>query len=425
MDAPTTIEVLERMRRGEPLTGSEVDAVVRAWDNGSAGDAQMGAWCMAVARQGLEVEGAVALGRALIASGERLDLARFGPVVDLQSVGGVGDSSLLVAAPIAASLGVRVAGLHGPGLGVMGGTLDLLDSVPGVQTSFDLSEIVRLVRDEPVVLGDVHDRICPAERRLWGIRLSTGTGDVIELALAATVARALAFGAPSIVVHIPVGMGNPASDGVRARHGEQIAHAFAAPFGRNIRVVTSEAPTPLSNAVGPLLEVRQASAVLRGEGPDALREAAILIAGAAAELAGIASAGDGPQRAREALANGSALAAAKRWITSQGGDGETLADTRSGGGTPILLDIPAERDGVLSAINAVQVGEAARWVGAGRMHPTQFVDHATGIGLPVTVGMHVSEGDALAWVHARDEALGDRAVQMLTSAFVVADAPDA
>ena len=407
------------------MTPTDVDALVQAWDNGSTGDGQMGAWCMAASLQGLTVESAVALGRVLIASGDRLDLSQFGPVVDIQSVGGIGDCSVLVAAPIAVSLGVRVAGLHGPGLGLLGGTLDLLDAIPGVETSFDLAEMVRRVRDESLVLGDAHDRICPAERRLWGLRLSTGTADVVELGVAATMARALSFGAPSVVMHIPVGPGNVAVDARQARHAELIASALAEPFGRAIRVVTTACSVPLAGAVGPLLEVRQASAVLRGEGPDALRDAAIALAGAAAELAGIAPVGQGSFRAREALANGSALAAATAWITAQGGGDDVFADTRTGGGTPVLLDVAATQDGVLTSISSPRVAAAARWVGAGRMHPTQYVDHATGVGLPVPVGAHVREGDAIAWVHARDEALAARAVAMLTPAFVIGDAPRA
>ena len=410
------LELLERTRRGQPIDGASIDAFVESWLDGSVGDPQMAAWCMAVCINGLDMDATQALTRAMIASGDRLELGKFGPTGDKHSTGGVGDAITLVVAPLAAALGVKIAKMSGRGLGHTGGTIDKLESIPGMRVALELPEFVRQLRDVGIVVVGATEQFVPADKRLYALRDQTATVQSPALIASSIMSKKIAGGAQAIVLDVKVGSGAFFPDVDAAREAAKIMVALGAPWGRDVRYILSRMDEPLGRMVGNALEIVGAAEVLAGGGADDLRELSIRIAGTLGEAAGVVPAGEGLAAATDALLSGEALRVAERWVAAQGGDPAVWTDRSRLPEAPIVLTVTAAADGYLTVLDAREVGEAARWLGAGRLHPSQEVDPAVGIELNVGVGSAVTRGEPIALVHCRDEQLGERAVQMVQEA---------
>jgi pyrimidine-nucleoside phosphorylase/thymidine phosphorylase len=417
------LELLERTRRGEPVDGESIGEFIRSWLDGGVGDAQVAAWAMAVCINGIDLAATHALTAAMVASGDRLELDKFGPTGDKHSTGGVGDAITLVVAPLAAALGVKVAKMSGRGLGHTGGTLDKLEAIPGMRVDLDLTAFVRQLRDVGLVVIGASERLVPADKRLYALRDQTGTVQSPALIASSIMSKKIAGGAKAIVLDIKVGSGAFFPDVESAREAARIMVALGEPWGRTVRYVISRMDEPLGHMVGNALEVRGAAEVLRGGGADDLRELAIRVAGVLGEAAGVVPAGEGPAAAADALGSGAALAVAERWVAAQGGDPAVWTDDRRLPAAPFTIEVPAAADGWVHRLDAREVGEAARWLGAGRLHPSQHVDPAVGVELRAKVGEAVSSGEPVAIVHCRDMALGERAVEMVAQACGIGDGP--
>jgi pyrimidine-nucleoside phosphorylase len=414
MAAPLApVEVIERSRRGEVVDRESVDAFVRSWLDGTADDAQMSAWCMAACLRGMPPEHVEALARALLASGDRLELASLGPTGDLASTGGVGDTTALVAAPLAASLGVRVAAMPGRGLAHTGGTLDKLEAIPGFRGDLPLARFVRQVKEVGIAAIARSARLAPGDARLSALRDATGTVPAGGLIAASVMSGAIAGGAGAVALDVKAGAGGLFPDEAAARGAAELMAALAEPWGRRVRWTVSSMAQPLGRCVGNALEVGEAGEVLRGGGAPDLRELATRQAAALAEAAGVVPEGEGAARAAEALRSGAALEAAERWVEAQDGDPAVWTDPAALPLAPVRDEVPARDGGWIAAIDARGVGEAARWLGAGRLHADQSVDPVAGVELIAKVGAQVAAGQPLAVVHARDDWAAERGAGML------------
>jgi pyrimidine-nucleoside phosphorylase/thymidine phosphorylase len=416
------LELLENLRRGDPIDPSSVDAFVRSWSDGAIGDPQMAAWCMGVCIRGLDMACTQALTRAMIASGDRLELGKFGVTGDKHSTGGVGDATTLIVAPLAASLGVKIAKMSGRGLGHTGGTIDKLESIPGFTTNLDLTAFVRQLRDVGLVVVGANERLVPADKRLYALRDQTGTVQSPPLIASSIMSKKIAGGAQAIVLDVKVGDGAFFPTVEAAREAARIMVALGEPWGRTVRYIISQMDQPLGTMVGNALEIRGAAEVLNGGGASDLREIAVHAAGSLAEAAGVVGRGEGLAAATEHLGDGSAKAMAERWVEAQGGNPAVWSDDAILPQAPETVDVLAPRDGYVARLAAREVGEAARWLGAGRLHPDQIIDPGVGVELHVKIGDSVSQGEPMATLHVRDEAMAQRAVQMITDAYVIGDA---
>lgn len=420
MAAPLApVELIERSRRAEPVDAESVEAFVRAWLDGTASDALMAAWAMVACLRGLGAEQAGGLARALVASGDRLELASLGPIGDPQTTGGVGDTTPLVAAPLAASLGVRIASLGGRSLAHTGGAVNKLEAIPGFRSDLGLAGFVRQVRDVGIAMVADDPRLVPGDRRLRGLRDATGTAVSGGLVAASVMSSAIAGGAAAIHVNVKAGSGGLVGDADEARATAALMAGIAAEWGRTLRWSVSDADRPLGRCVGNALEVGEAGAVLRGEGPDDLRELAEAAAGDLAEAAGVVPEGEGRERAATALRQGDALAMAERWVESQEGDPAVWTDPGALPSAPVRIDVGAPGDGWVEEIAARGIGEVARWLGVGRLHADQSIDPVVGIELLVAPGDRVGAGDPMAVIHARDGWAGERARDMAAPSFRV------
>jgi pyrimidine-nucleoside phosphorylase len=412
-------ELIQRKRDGEQLPDEQLAALVLGYARGEVPDYQMAAFCMAVYFRGLTPRETYVLTEAMIRSGETIDMgAALGrKVLDKHSTGGVGDKTSLAVAPILAACGVPLGKMSGRGLGHTGGTLDKLESIPGFRTELTLDEYIAQVRDVGVaIIGQTGDLV-PADKLLYGLRDVTATVDQMSLIAASIMSKKLAAGAQAIVLDVKVGNGAFMKTVDDARRLAETMNALGREAGREIVCLLTDMDQPLGAAVGNSLEVREALDTVRGRGPADFTE---LVLDACAKLLAFSDLGideaEGRRRAQEAVSDGSAEAAWRRWIEAQGGTSDESALPVA----PVVREVRAPHDGYVHDLVAIDVGVAAVHLGAGRRTKEDAVDHAVGVVCHAKRGTEVSAGDVLAEVHARTDQGADEAVAEVLAAYTIA-----
>ncbi|HXF98912.1 MAG TPA: thymidine phosphorylase [Gaiellaceae bacterium] len=415
-------DLIERKRNGEELPPEEIAELVLAYARGEVPDYQMAAWCMAVYFRGLTGRETYALTDAMIRSGETLDLgAALGRrVVDKHSTGGVGDKTSLAVGPVVAACGVPFGKMSGRGLGHTGGTLDKLESIPGFRVELSAEEFVAQVREVGLaIVGQTADLV-PADRKLYALRDVTATVDIVPLIASSIMSKKLAAGADAIVLDVKVGDGafmKTLEDATIL--AEQMAD-LGRRAGREVVCLLTDMDQPLGRAVGNALEVREALETIRGRGPEDFVQ---LVLEASARLLALSDLGvdveEGRRRAEGAIADGSALAAYERWVRAQGGDPDPAALPRA----PVVREVEAPREGIVTRLRAHAIGVAALELGGGRRTKEEPIDHAVGIVCRAKRGAKVARGEPLADVHARDGAAAERAAQAVLAAYELGDEP--
>lgn len=407
---------LIRVKRDNPrpLTDQEIHWLFGAYARGDVADEQMAALLMAVCFNGLDGAELRAWTAEMIASGERLDLSGIGrPTVDKHSTGGVGDKVSLVLAPLVASCGAAVPMLSGRGLGHTGGTLDKLESIPGLRTGLGNAELLAALRAAGAVITAAGSDLAPADRRLYALRDVTGTVESIPLIASSIMSKKIAEGTGALVLDVKTGSGAFMPDPGRALLLARTMVALGEEHGVRTRALITRMDTPLGRAVGNALEVAEAVAALRGEGPADLMEVTFALAGHMLELAGLDA------DPREAVASGRALDAFNRMVRAQGGDPDAplpRAAHRQGA-------LPAPASGWVSRLDARAVGVAAWRLGAGRARKEDSVSRTAGIRCLAKPGDYVQRGDPVLELHADDPARFAAAVEALDGALAVTGDP--
>ncbi len=413
-------ELIRRKRDGEKLTAEEIAELVLGYARGEVPDYQMAAFCMAVYFRGLSSAETFALTDAMISSGETIDLgAALGrKVVDKHSTGGVGDKTSLAVGPIVAACGVPFGKMSGRGLGHTGGTLDKLESIPGFRVELSTEEFVAQVRKVGLAIIGQSADLVPADKRLYALRDVTATVDNISLIAASIMSKKIAAGADAIVLDVKVGDGAFMKSLPDARALAETMLELGRRAGREVVCLLTDMDQPLGRAVGNALEVREALATIRGEGPPDFSE---LVVAASARLLALSDLGvdeaGGRGRAQRAIADGSAAAAYERWIRAQGGDPDESALPA----TPVVRTVAAERSGYVARLGAIRIGLAALELGAGRRTKDDPIDHAVGVVCLRKRGDRVARGEPLAEIHARDEAAAATAAAEVLAAYEFAD----
>jgi pyrimidine-nucleoside phosphorylase len=418
------VELIERKRDGDELDPASLRELVLAYARDEVPDYQMAAFCMAVFFRGMTGAETHALTDAMVASGETIDLSALGRrVVDKHSTGGVGDKVSIALGPVVAACGVPFAKMSGRGLGHTGGTLDKLESIPGFDIELTQEEFLRQVSEVGMaIIGQTADLV-PADKRLYALRDVTGTVDSIPLIASSIMSKKIAAGADAIVLDVKVGDGAFMKTIDRARELARTMVDLGRRAGREVVCELTDMDQPLGHAVGNALEIREAVATLRGEGPPEVTE---LVLGAAAHLLALSDLGvdhaDARQRAEGAVDSGEALAAYERWIRAQGGDPSPDVLPSA----PVVRKVEAPTAGHVSAIAATRVGLAALRLGAGRARKEDAIDHAVGVVCVAKRGDAVSAGSTLAEVHAADSLSADAAVAEVAACYrIAAEAPEA
>jgi pyrimidine-nucleoside phosphorylase len=415
-------ELIERKRDGGELSAEEMRSLLLGYARDEIPDYQLAAFLMAVFFRGLTSGETYAMTDALIRSGETIDLARAlgRKVVDKHSTGGVGDKTSIAVAPIVAACGVPFGKMSGRGLGHTGGTLDKLESIPGFRVELSVDELVAQVRDVGLAIVGATADIVPADKRLYALRDVTATVDNYSLIAASIMSKKIAAGAEAIVLDVKVGDGAFMKSPAEAQTLAETMIELGGRAGREVIAILSAMDQPLGRAVGNALEIREAAATLRGDGPPDFVE---LVVAASAELLAVSDLGIDRDEARglaeAAIADGTASAAYERWIRAQGGDPEERVLPVA----PVVREVPAPRAGHVESLGAVAVGVAALELGAGRRTKDDSIDHAVGVVLNKKRGDAVGAGEPLAEVHARDEESAAGAAAAVAGAYSIGDEP--
>ena len=419
-------DLIQKKKNGEVLTPAELEFLVRGYTDGTIPDYQMSAFAMAVYFQSMTPAETAALTDAMARSGDTVDLSCFGDLsVDKHSTGGVGDKTTLIVAPLAASLGCKVAKMSGRGLGHTGGTVDKLESIPGYKTTLTGEEFLSQVTDIGVAVIGQSGNLAPADKKLYALRDVTATVDSIPLIASSIMSKKLAAGSHSIVLDVKFGSGAFMKTEEDAAALARAMVDIGTECGRNVTAVLTNMDIPLGCGIGNALEVAEAMQVLRGEGPDDLRRVSLVLAAHMVSLSLGITVDEAMVRVEDALDNGRAWNTFCRWITAQGGDPLVCEDPSRMKQSSLIREVRAPRSGYIIHMNTEKIGEAAVVLGAGRVRKEDDIDPAAGLRILKKTGDLVHEGDALAILHTeREDAFEDGAVRYLEAIEFGESAPD-
>jgi pyrimidine-nucleoside phosphorylase len=406
------------------LSADEIRELVLGYASGAVADHVAAAFLMAAFINGLSDDETSEMTRAMVDSGVTLPLRAVGrPKVDKHSTGGVSDGVTLVFAPLAASLGLAVAKLSGRGLGHTGGTLDKLESIPGFRVELSGEELERQVEAVGCAVAAQSKDLVPADGALYALRDATATVPSIPLIAASVMSKKLAVHTDLILLDVKAGSGAFMKTPEAARDLAEACTRLAGSWGRPCRAAVTDMSQPLGRAVGNALEVAEAVSVLRGEGGGRLRELSVIFATRAQELLLRVPQEEARDRAVTALDRGAAASSLQAMVDAQGGDPAVVEEPgRVLPKAPVQVEVKA-REGYLGPMDAEALGRVAVTLGAGRTRKGQPVDPAVGFEFYPKVGDRIDQGEPIAVVHARDEAGGQHAAQLILRAISITDDP--
>lgn len=417
------IDFIEKKRDGGRHSKAEFDELVRGVMDGSVPDYQTAAWLMAVYFRGLDGDELAHYTDALAKSGETYSFPPEMRVVDKHSTGGVGDKTTLVLLPLAASCGARVSKLSGPGLGFTGGTVDKLESIPGMRVHLEPDEFLSNMKKIGCAISGHSRLLAPAEGKFYALRDVTATVSMVQLIAASIVSKKLVGGASSFVFDVKYGNGAFMQTEDNARELARELVGLSKKFSRKSVAAITNMEQPLGEWVGNAAEVYEAIEVLSGRGPADTRELCVSLCGLMLAAAGIAEDGEkGAALAQKALDDGRAFAKFGEIITAQGGDAEILK-------RPLeilprakkIFEIKSAGDGVISQLRARPIGEALRALGGGRMKLDGKVAPSAAIRLKAKIGDAVHKGDTVIEIHYNDEAKLAEALKYLDGCWKVSE----
>jgi pyrimidine-nucleoside phosphorylase len=399
------VEIIEKKRLGQALTSAEIDFFIEGYTKGRIPDYQASALLMAIVFQGMNTAEIVALTKAMMYSGEIVDLSEIAGIkVDKHSTGGVGDKTSLVIGPLVASLGAKLAKMSGRGLGHTGGTLDKLESIPGLSIDIEIPRFTKQVNEIGLAIIGQTGQLVPADKKLYALRDVTATVQSMPLISSSIMSKKLASGSDTILLDVKFGSGAFMKTIAEARTLAQTMVAIGRGLNRDTRAMLTDMDQPLGRAVGNILEVKEAIATLNGGGPADFRElclTAVAIMLVQAKL--VPSLEEGKKRAEANLQNGKALAKFKAMVQAQGGQVEYIDHPERFAQAQHLVPVLAQDRGYVVHIDSYAIGVAGMELGAGRATKDDAIDYTAGIIIGKKVGDRVEIGEVLAELHTNLE----------------------
>ncbi|MDU3103811.1 MAG: pyrimidine-nucleoside phosphorylase [Staphylococcus epidermidis] len=403
------IDIIEKKRDGKSLTKEEIEFFVNGYTHEEVPDYQASSLAMAIFFQDMNDEERAALTMSMVNSGERIDLSDINGIkVDKHSTGGVGDTTTLVLAPLVAAVGVPVAKMSGRGLGHTGGTIDKLESVKGFNVEISEKDFIKLVNDNQVAVIGQSGNLTPADKKLYALRDVTGTVNSIPLIASSIMSKKIAAGADAIVLDVKTGSGAFMKT---LDDAEALAHAMVRignNVGRNTMAIISDMSQPLGNAIGNALELKEAIATLKGNGPKDLTELVLTLGSQMVVLAEQATSLDeARQMLIDAIKTGKALNKFKTFLSNQGGDDSIVDSPEKLPSAKYQVEFKAKKDGFITEIIANEIGVASMMLGAGRQTKEDVIDLGVGIVLNKKVGEHVEKGENILTIHTNTKEIDD------------------
>lgn len=410
--------IMQKRNKGI-LQKDDIYEMIDLYTKGEIPDYQMSALMMAIWFNGMNEEETLNLTLAMAKSGDMLDLTKIqGIKVDKHSTGGVGDKTTLALTPIVSCLGVPVAKMSGRGLGHTGGTIDKLESFPGFHTDISLDTFFNNVnKNHLAIMGQTKD-LAPADKKLYALRDVTATVDNMSLIASSIMSKKLAAGADAIVLDVKTGSGAfmKTYEDSMALAKEMVRIGVGA--GRKMTAVISDMDQPLGNAVGNILEVKEAIDTLNGKGPKDFVELCKTLASEMLILAEVAKDKETAEKLfDEAISSGKALDKLAQLIESQGGDSSYVYHPEKFESTSIVKTITSPKTGYVESINCSEIGICSLILGGGRETKEDVIDLAVGLVIKAKKGDFVKEGDPLAIIYANDEGKCQKAIDRFLSAY--------
>ncbi|HEX7938088.1 MAG TPA: thymidine phosphorylase [Gemmatimonadaceae bacterium] len=415
--------LIERKRDGGRLDAGEFRTLINHYTAGDVPDYQMSAFLMACFLRGLDRTETSALTEAMLNSGSKFDLASLGvPRIDKHSIGGVGDKVSIVLAPLIATLGVAVPMVSGRGLGHTGGTLDKLESIPGMRTNLSLEDARRQIEELGCAMIGQTTEIAPADRKLYALRDSTSTVESIPLIASSIMSKKLAEDLSGLVIDIKRGSGAfLTSFEQEVALANEMIH-LGEGHGCPVVAIVTAMDRPLGHACGNALEVAEAIEVLKGGGPPDLIEVTLALGAEMLVLANVATdAASARGSMHAALTNGKALQRFRKIVERQGGDPAAIDDPSRLPHAPVREVYSARRAGVIARVEPRAVGRGIIALGGGRKVMSDAVDPAVGFVITAKPGDRVEAGQPLATIHARNQQGIEVGREALMEAITIAD----
>ena len=421
----TMLEIIEKKKFGQELTKEEITFFARAAAEKTVPDYQLSALLMAIRLNGMTDQETTDLTLAMRDSGDIADLSGIpGIKVDKHSTGGVGDTTTLVLAPLVAACGAPVAKMSGRGLGHTGGTLDKLESIPGLRVSLTEEEFIRQVKEIGAAVVGQTGTLAPADKTLYALRDVTSTVDSIPLIVSSILSKKLAAGSDAIVLDVKTGSGalmQNLDDSMRLA-GMMVSVGTLA--GKPTLALISGMDQPLGTHVGNALEVKEAIDILSGRTGGDLKEVSLTLGGHMLVLSGKAKTHpEAVAMLEDALQSGAGLQKLKEMIRAQGGDPAVCDDTGLLPQAPVKKTVLCGCTGYVQSMNTMALGSAAQAMGAGRLRVEDRIDPSVGFILKIRLGDHVTPDTPLCELHAKSESDAKQAEKAIRQAVRWSDAP--
>ena len=414
-------DIILKKRQGKELSKEEINYFIKGYTEGEIPDYQVSALLMAIFFKKMTIQETCDLTEAMIGSGETLNLDEIdGIKVDKHSTGGVGDKTTLVLAPLVASCGVKVAKMSGRGLGYTGGTIDKLESIEGFSVNISKEKFIDNVNKINISLVSQSGNLVMADKKIYALRDTTATVDNISLIASSVMSKKIASGANAIVLDVKAGDGAFMKTTEEAQKLADLMIEIGNRLGRKTVAVISDMNQPLGYAVGNSLEVIEAINTLKGNGPSDLLELTLVLG---SKMLVLADKAQDEIEARKMLItnikNGKGIKKFEEFVSAQGGNVEYIKNPDKFLKSKYIIDVKAEKSGIITKINTEQVGIIAMMLGAGRVTKESKIDLSVGVVFNKKLNDNVSEGEILAYIHCNDLETGEKAKEELKNQIII------
>jgi len=416
-------DIIRKKRFGGELNEKEIRAFVDGVVDGSFADYQASALLMAICIHGMSDRETLALTLAMAKSGETLNLSDIpGVKADKHSTGGVGDTTSLVLVPLVAACGVKMAKMSGRGLGFTGGTLDKMESIPGMSIDMEIDQFKKQVTETGCAIIGQTAELAPADKVLYALRDVTATVDCLPLVVSSILSKKLAAGCDVVVLDVKSGSGAIMDTPEKSRQLAEMMVRIGNLSGKRFSALITDMDQPLGNYIGNALEVEEAIDILSGRAGGDLKTVSLTLGAHILRNAGVVSSVEaGIAMLEEKLASGEGLKKLAEMIKMQGGDPRVCEDTSLLPKARAQIELKADKDGYVSAMVTSNIGNAAKMLGAGRERKTDVLDLSVGIVMKKRVGDPVRRGDVICVLHAGEKSDRIGAYNLMKKSIIISD----
>ena len=419
------VDLIQKKKENKEHTREEIEFLVNSFMDGTAEDYQISAWLMAVCLNGLTIDETTHMTRAFINSGEILDLSDISEhIVDKHSSGGVGDKITLILIPLLAAAGIKVAKLSGRGLGMTGGTIDKLESIPDFKTNLDMDAFIKQVKDIGCAIASQTKNLTPADAKFYALRDVTATVDNIGLISASIISKKIASGANHIVLDVKCGKGAFIKTKEDAVKLSETMVEVAKRLGKKVTAVISSMDEPLGTCVGNSVEVIESIDFLKGKSNQALKELTFKLAAISLMSVGrFNDENEANKYLQSLIDNGSALQKFRELIINQGGNPDVIDDYSTFKQAKYQKEIKSDKSGFINSIDAMGIAKASKILGAGRDKKSDNIDFSEGVKLLKLSGEAINENDSIAIIYTDKEEKIQEAEELVKNAFEINEKP--